>query len=152
MHHQFTRSNVVCINVCNCKCPPLNFDIGPLPPLEQDSEINPASGSRSYLNAYIYQCTGFSTNSFFFFFPFCFSFYLLPPFLPFLTFCFVDFSFFPSFFIFFFLFIFFPFASFLLGMSDQPFECPATFGHERTYCTGTQKTYLELCYLIISTH
>ena len=37
-------------------------------------------------------------------------------------------------------------------MSDQPFECPATFGHERTYCTGTQKTYLELCYLIISTH
>ena len=22
--------------------PPLNFDIGPLPPLEQDSEINPA--------------------------------------------------------------------------------------------------------------
>ena len=41
MHHQFTRTNVVCINVCNCKCPPLNFDIGPLPPLEQDSEINP---------------------------------------------------------------------------------------------------------------
>ena len=87
-----------------------------------------------------------------------------PPFLPFLSFCFVDISFFPSllfFFFLFFLFFLFPpivfsppflFASFLLGMSDQPFECPATFGHERTYCTGTQKTYLELCYLIISTH
>ena len=102
---------------------------------------------------------------------FLFSLYLLPPSppLPSLSFLFpfvlLTSPFFLLFLIFFFLFIFFYFyfsphrfsppfifASFLLGMFDQPFECPATFGHERTYCTGTQKTYLELCYLIISTH
>ena len=86
----------------------------------------------------------------------------LLPFFPFVLFTspfFLLFFFFlPFFFFFFFLFSppsFFPllflFASFLHGMSDQSFECPATFGHERTYCTGIQKTYLELCYLIIST-
>ena len=68
----------------------------------------------------IYQCTGFSPNTFllskcliptliFFLFPFCFSFYLLPPFLL-SSFCFVDFTFLFSllFFFLFFLPIFFP--------------------------------------------
>ena len=31
--------------MCDCKCPPLNFDIGHLPPLEQNSEINPGYGT-----------------------------------------------------------------------------------------------------------
>ena len=86
-----------------------------------------------------------------------------PPSFPFFPFVlltspfFLLFYFFLPFFIFFIfsLIVFSPpflFTSFLLGMSDQPFESPATFGHERTYCTATQKTYLELCYLIISTH
>ena len=80
---------------------------------------------------------------------------------PFFPFVLLTSPFFLLFFIVFLIFFIFPpivfsppflFASFLLGMTDQPFECPATVGHERTYCTVTQKTYLELCYLIISTH
>ena len=75
-------------------------------------------------------------NSFFFLSPFCFSFYLLPPFLPFVLLTSPFFFIFSSFFFFFsssspsffaLLFYSFFFASFLLGMSDQPFEMSGHF-------------------------
>ena len=113
-------------------------------------------------------------NSIFFLFPFCFgfSFYLLPPFLlPILKkknnkvsdvlltspFFFLFPFFFSSFFFSFFSSYFSPhclFPSFFIPFSMPPFylvcptnhlKCPAPFEHERTYCTGTHKTYLELC-------
>ena len=75
------------------------------------------------------------TSPFFFLIPFFFSSF----FFPFFSSYFSPHRLFPSFFI--------PFSMppFYLVCPTNHLKCPAPFEHERTYCTGTQKTYLELC-------